>query len=48
MSGFVENEISKNANGGTEIAKRKLQAILDPALLDNFQIICSQIGRAHV
>ena len=42
MSGFVENEISKNANGGTEIAKRKLASIIDPALLDNFQIICSR------
>jgi len=42
MSGFEENEISKNANGGTEIAKRKLASIIDPALLDNFQIICSR------
>lgn len=25
---FEENEISKNANGGTEIAKRKLFCIL--------------------
>jgi len=42
VSGFEENEISKNANGGTEIAKRKLASIIDPALLDNFQIICSR------
>lgn len=42
MSGFEENEISKNANGGTEIAKRKLAGLIDPALLDNFQIICSR------
>lgn len=42
MSGFEENEISKNANGGTEIAKRKLASIIDPELLDNFQIICSR------
>jgi UDP-glucose:(glucosyl)LPS alpha-1,2-glucosyltransferase len=43
MSGFEENEISKNANGGTEIAKRRLQELLDPALLENFQIISSRI-----
>ena len=42
MSGFEENEVSINANGGTEIAKRKLQAIIDPELLDNFQIVCSR------
>lgn len=43
MSGFEENEISKNANGGTEIIKRKLAKIIDPTLLDNFQIISSRI-----
>jgi UDP-glucose:(glucosyl)LPS alpha-1,2-glucosyltransferase len=42
MSGFEENEISKNANGGTEIAKRKLASIIDPNLLEHFQIICSR------
>lgn len=42
MKGFEENEISKNANGGTEIAKRKLASIIDEDLLDNFQIICSR------
>jgi glycosyltransferase involved in cell wall biosynthesis len=42
VSGFEENEISKNANGGTEIAKRKLASIIDPSLLENFQIICSR------
>lgn len=42
MNGFEENEISANANGGTEIAKRKLASIIDPDLLDNFQIICSR------
>lgn len=39
---FEENEISKNANGGTELAKRKLASLLDPKLLDEFQIICSR------
>lgn len=42
MKGFEENEISINANGGTEIAKRKLASIIDPELLDNFQIVCSR------
>jgi len=42
MSGFEENEISVNASGGTEIAKRKLAEIIDPDLLDNFQIVCSR------
>lgn len=42
MKGFEENEISKNANGGTEIAKRKLASIIDEDLLNNFQIICSR------
>ena len=39
---FEENEVSKNANGGTEIAKRKLAQIIDPKLLENVQIICSR------
>jgi glycosyltransferase involved in cell wall biosynthesis len=39
---FEENEISTNANGGTEIAKRTLTKLLDPKLLDNFQIISSR------
>ena len=42
MKGFEENEISEKANGGTEIAKRKLASIIDPNLLDNFQIVCSR------
>jgi glycosyltransferase involved in cell wall biosynthesis len=42
MVGFEENEVSVNANGGTEIAKRKLAELIDPKLLDNFQIICSR------
>lgn len=43
MSGFEENEISKNANGGTEIAKRRLQNLIKPDLLENAQIICSRL-----
>ena len=41
--GFEDNEISKNANGGTEIAKRLLAERLPADLLDNFQIISSRI-----
>jgi len=40
---FEENEVSINANGGTEIAKRKLAQIIDPELLDNFQIVSSRV-----
>jgi glycosyltransferase involved in cell wall biosynthesis len=43
MISFEENDISKNANGGTEIAKRKLAQILDSNLLEHFQIISSRI-----
>lgn len=42
MTAFEENEVSKNAFGGTELAKRKLASIIDPILLENFQIICSR------
>ena len=40
--GFIDNEISVNANGGTEIAKRTLTALIDPELLKEFQIISSR------
>lgn len=40
---FEENEISINANGGTELSKRKLASVLDPSLLENFQIISSRV-----
>ena len=43
MSGFEENEISINANGGTELAKRDLARLLPTQLLNNFQIICSRV-----
>lgn len=42
MTAFEENEISLKANGGTEIAKRKLGSIIDPSLLEHFQIISSR------
>lgn len=40
---FEENDISINANGGTEIAKRKLAKILPADLLEHFQIISSRV-----
>lgn len=40
---FEENEISEKAFGGTELTKRGLAKTIDPALLDNFQIICSRV-----
>ena len=43
MAGFEENEVSQNANGGTEISKRSLQAALPENLLNEFQIISSRI-----
>ena len=42
MSGFEENEISKNAKGGTELSKLLLKEYLNPELLDNFQIVASR------
>jgi UDP-glucose:(glucosyl)LPS alpha-1,2-glucosyltransferase len=42
MTAFEENDVSAKAFGGTELAKRKLAQILDPELLENFQIICSR------
>lgn len=43
MSGFEENEISLNSQGGTESVKRGLAERLDPELLKDFQIICSRV-----
>lgn len=40
---FEENEISKNAFGGTEIAKRTLSALIDPELQKHFQVVSSRI-----
>jgi hypothetical protein len=40
---WEENEISKNANGGTEQIKRKLGSLIDKDLARNFQIICSRV-----
>jgi len=42
MTAFEENDVSAKAFGGTELAKRKLAQLLNPELLDNFQIICSR------
>lgn len=40
---FEENEISTNANGGTELAKRSLGSMIDPELQKDFQVISSRI-----
>lgn len=37
------NELSKNANGGTELMMRRLYSSVAPELLDNFQIIPSRV-----
>jgi len=42
MKGFEENEISKNAHGGTEITKRKLASLVPEKLANEFQIIPSR------
>jgi glycosyltransferase involved in cell wall biosynthesis len=43
MSGWEENEISKNSQGGTELTKRTLQSSLPEDLLNDFQIIPSRV-----
>ena len=42
MQGFEENEISKNAFGGTEITKRSLAKMVSEELASEFQIIPSR------
>ena len=37
------DELSKNAKGGTELMKYKLAELIDPKLLDEFQIIPSRV-----
>lgn len=37
------DELSKNAKGGTELMKYKLAEVVDPKLLDEFQIIPSRV-----
>jgi UDP-glucose:(glucosyl)LPS alpha-1,2-glucosyltransferase len=43
MQGFEENEISKNAFGGTEITKRTIAKFVDEKLASEFQIIPSRV-----
>ena len=43
MQGFEENEISKNAFGGTEITKRQLASLVPDELASDFQIIPSRV-----
>lgn len=42
-TGFTENEISINSQGGTEITKRSIAKLIDPQLSEQFQIIPSRI-----
>jgi UDP-glucose:(glucosyl)LPS alpha-1,2-glucosyltransferase len=48
MKGFEENEISSNANGGTEITKRTLAKFVDEKLASEFQIIPSRVRDINV
>lgn len=41
--GIETDELSKNAKGGTELMKYKLAEVIDPKLLDEFQIIPSRV-----
>ena len=43
--GFEVNEISANSKGGTELMRMGLEERLDPALLEDFQIICSRVRK---
>lgn len=43
MQGFEENDISKNAHGGTEITKRTIAKFVDEKLASEFQIIASRV-----
>lgn len=43
MSMMEENEISKNANGGTEISKRTLSKYINEELSSHFQVIPSRV-----
>jgi glycosyltransferase involved in cell wall biosynthesis len=43
MSGFEENEISINSNGGTELSKRSIAKHVPKEIADEFQIIASRM-----
>ena len=43
MSGFEENEISINSNGGTELSKRSVAANIPEELSNEFQIVASRM-----
>lgn len=47
MQGFEENEISKNAHGGTEITKRTIAKYVDEKLASEFQIIPSRVREVN-
>lgn len=41
--GFAVDELSTNANGGTELIKRELEKLINPELLDKVQIFASRV-----
>ena len=41
--GIYWSELSKNSNGGTELLGRKLEEVISPSLMDNFQIVPSRL-----
>lgn len=41
--GIQWNDISEKSNGGTEILARKLETLINPVLLDEFQIVPSRL-----
>jgi glycosyltransferase involved in cell wall biosynthesis len=43
MSGFEENEISINSNGGTELSKRSIAANIPEELSNEFQVVASRL-----
>jgi glycosyltransferase involved in cell wall biosynthesis len=43
MSGFEENEVSVNSNGGTELSKRSIAARIPEELSSQFQVIPSRL-----
>jgi len=45
MSGFEENDISINSQGGTEITKRSIASLIPKELASHFQIIPSRVRK---
>jgi glycosyltransferase involved in cell wall biosynthesis len=41
--GIHWSDVNQTSNGGTELLARKLEALMDPALMENFQIVPSRL-----